>query len=127
MRLTITDLKRMKRRGEKIAMITAYDYTSARILDGAGAPLILVGDSLSQWVLGYDSTIPVTMDEMVHHVKAVVRGATRAHIVGDMPFMSYHADQSEALRNAGRYAQGGRCSVGQAGGGSPRGRGRYAA
>ena len=103
MRITIRDLKGMKRRGEKIAMITAYDYTAARIVDAAGIPAILVGDSLGEWMLGYGSTLPVTMDEMVHHVKAVVRGAQKAHIVADMPFMSYQADHAEALRNAGRF------------------------
>lgn len=102
----------MRGRGEKIVMITAYDYPSARIVEGAGIPVILVGDSLGQVVLGYDSTLPVTMDEMVHHVKAVVRGSQRAHIVADMPFMSYQADVSEALRNAGRLLkEGGAQSV----------------
>jgi 3-methyl-2-oxobutanoate hydroxymethyltransferase len=112
MRVTIQDLKEMKSRGERIAMITAYDYTSARIVEGAGIPIILVGDSLGQVMLGYDSTVPVTMDEMVHHVKAVVRGTQRAHVVGDMPFMSYQADVSEAVRNAGRLLkEGGAQSV----------------
>ena len=103
MRVTIRDLKQMKRRGEKIAMITAYDYTSARIVEEAGIPVVLVGDSLGQVVLGYDSTVPVTMDDMVHHIKAVVRGTTRAHIVADLPFLSYQADPAEAVRNAGRF------------------------
>jgi 3-methyl-2-oxobutanoate hydroxymethyltransferase len=112
MRVTIQELKEMKSRGERIAMITAYDYTSARIVEGAGIPIILVGDSLGQVMLGYDSTVPVTMDEMVHHVKAVVRGTQRAHVVGDMPFMSYQADVSEATRNAGRLLkEGGAQSV----------------
>ena len=102
MRVTIRDLKELKRRGEKIAMITAYDYTSARIVENSGIPIILVGDSLGQVVLGYDSTVPVTMDEMVHHTKAVVRGTQRAHVVGDMPFLSYQVDTAEAVRNAGR-------------------------
>ena len=103
MRVTIRDLKEMKRRGELIPMITAYDYTAARLVDDAGVPLVLVGDSLAQTMLGYDSTLPVTMDEMVHHTKAVVRGAGKAHIVADMPFMSYQADTAEALRNAARF------------------------
>ena len=112
MRVTISDIKEMKSRGEKIPMITAYDYTSARIVDAAGIPVILVGDSLGQVVLGYDSTLPVTMDEMVHHVRAVVRGTQRAHIVADMPFMSYQADVAEALRNGGRMLkEGGAQSV----------------
>ena len=112
MRVTIRDLSRMKRNGEKIPMITAYDYTSAQLVERAGIPLILVGDSLGQVVLGYDSTVPVTMDEMVHHIKTVVRGTQRAHVVGDLPFLSYHADLPEAIRNAGRLLkEGGAQSV----------------
>ena len=112
MRVTIRDLRRMKRNGEKIPMITAYDYTSAQLVERAGIPLILVGDSLGQVVLGYDSTVPVTMDEMVHHIKTVVRGTQRAHVVGDLPFLSYHADIPEAIRNAGRLLkEGGAQSV----------------
>ncbi len=111
-RVSITDLKAMKKRGDKIAMITAYDYPSARLVEEAGVPLILVGDSLGMVVLGYDSTIPVTMDEMLHHVKAVVRGTRRAHVVADMPFMSYQAGPQDALRNAGRMLkEGGAQSV----------------
>ena len=112
MRVTIRDLRRMKRNGEKIPMITAYDYTSAQLVEQAGIPLILVGDSLGQVVLGYDSTVPVTMDDMVHHIKTVVRGSRRAHVVGDLPFLSYHADVPEAIRNAGRLLkEGGAQSV----------------
>ncbi len=112
MRVTIRDLRRMKRNGEKIPMITAYDYTSAQLVEQAGIPLVLVGDSLGQVVLGYDSTVPVTMDEMVHHIKTVVRGTQRAHVVGDLPFLSYHADLPEAIRNAGRLLkEGGAQSV----------------
>ena len=112
MRVTIRELKEMKRRGERIPMLTAYDYTSAVIVEDAGIPLILVGDSLGQVVLGYDTTVPVTMDEMVHHVKAVVRGTQKAHVVADMPFMTYQADVSDALRNAGRLLkEGGAQSV----------------
>ena len=103
MRTTIRELRRMKERGESIAMMTAYDYTSAQIVERAGVPIILVGDSLGQVVLGYESTVPVTMDEMVHHVKAVVRGTRSAHVVGDMPFLSYQVDAAEAVRNAGRF------------------------
>ncbi|HEU4759854.1 MAG TPA: 3-methyl-2-oxobutanoate hydroxymethyltransferase [Dehalococcoidia bacterium] len=111
-RISITDLKAMKKRGEKIAMLTAYDYPSARLVEEAGVSLILVGDSLGMVVLGYDSTIPVTMDEMLHHVKAVVRGSRRAHVVADMPFMSYQAGPQDALRNAGRMLkEGGAQSV----------------
>ena len=112
MRVTIRDLRRMKRNGEKIPMITAYDYTSAQLVERADIPLILVGDSLGQVVLGYDSTVPVTMDEMVHHIKTVVRGTQYAHVVGDLPFLSYHADIPEAIRNAGRLLkEGGAQSV----------------
>ncbi len=111
-RISITDLKAMKKRGEKIVMLTAYDYPCARLVEEAGVPLILVGDSLGMVVLGYDSTIPVTMDEMLHHVRAVVRGTRRAHVVADMPFMSYQASPQEALRNAGRMLkEGGAQSV----------------
>lgn len=112
MRTTIRELQAMKRRGEKIAMLTAYDYTSAAIVEQAGVPIILVGDSLGQVVLGYDSTVPVTMDDMLHHVKAVVRGTHKAHIVADLPFMSYQASDTEAMRNAGRLLkEGGAQSV----------------
>lgn len=101
-RLPITELKVMKQRGEKIPMLTAYDYPIARLVEEAGVPIILVGDSLGMVVLGYDSTIAVTMEEMIHHAKAVVRGTQRAVIVVDMPFMSYQISPEEALRNAGR-------------------------
>ena len=104
-RVSIHDLKAMKKRGEKIAMLTAYDYPIARLLDQAGVPIILVGDSLGMVVLGYSSTLPVTMAEMIHHVAAVVRGTQRAHVVADMPFMSYQASPEDALRNAGRFLQ----------------------
>jgi 3-methyl-2-oxobutanoate hydroxymethyltransferase len=104
-RVSIHDLKAMKKRGEKIAMLTAYDYPTARLLDEAGVPVILVGDSLGMVVLGYDSTLPVTMADMIHHTKAVVRGSQRAHVVADMPFMSYQAGPEDALRNAGRLMQ----------------------
>jgi 3-methyl-2-oxobutanoate hydroxymethyltransferase len=105
MRYTISDIKDMKASGVKIPMITAYDYTSAKIIDEIGLPIILVGDSLGQVILGYDSTIPVTVDDMVHHIKAVSRGAKKSHIVGDMPFMSYQTNSYDALRNAGRLLQ----------------------
>jgi 3-methyl-2-oxobutanoate hydroxymethyltransferase len=104
-RVSINDIKAMKKRGEKIAMLTAYDYPTARLLDEAEVPVILVGDSLGMVVLGYDSTLPVTMADMIHHTKAVVRGSQRAHVVGDMPFMSYQAGPEDALRNAGRLMQ----------------------
>jgi len=104
-RIAVHELRAMKRRGEKIAMLTAYDYPTAKLLDEAGVLVILVGDSLGMVVLGYDSTIPVTMAEMLHHTKAVVRGTERAIVVGDMPFMSYQTSVEDALRNAGRFLQ----------------------
>ena len=111
MRVTTQKLRKMKRLGQRIPMITAYDYTSAQLLEAAGIRLILVGDTLGQVVLGYDSTLPVTMDDMIHHLKAVVRGTRAAHIVADLPFMSYQAEAAEAVRNAGRLVQAGAQSV----------------
>ena len=112
MRTTIREIATLKRRGKSITMITAYDYTSARIVEDAGVDIILVGDSLGQVVLGYESTVPVTMEDMIHHVKAVVRGTQKVHIVGDLPFMSYQARRSEAVHNAGRLLkEGGAQSV----------------
>ncbi|MEK7215426.1 MAG: 3-methyl-2-oxobutanoate hydroxymethyltransferase [Chloroflexota bacterium] len=105
MRTTINQVQDMKRRGERIAMLTAYDYPSARFVEAAGVPMILVGDSLGMVVLGYTSTIPVTMDDMVHHVKAVVRGTQKAMVVADLPFLSYQASADDAVRNAGRMLQ----------------------
>lgn len=107
MRVTINDLLEMKRQGQKVPMLTAYDYTSAQLLEAAGIRMILVGDSLGQVVLGYDSTLPVAMEDMLHHIRAVVRGTQTAHVVGDMPFMSYQAEPSDAVRNAGRIMQEG--------------------
>jgi 3-methyl-2-oxobutanoate hydroxymethyltransferase len=107
MRVTITEIKEMKQKKEKIPMLTAYDYVTAKVVDEAGVPLILVGDSLGMVMLGYESTIPVTMEEMIHHTKAVVRGAKNALIIGDMPFMTYHISVSDALHNAGRFIQEG--------------------
>jgi 3-methyl-2-oxobutanoate hydroxymethyltransferase len=107
MRTTILQIKEMKQKGKRIPMLTAYDYATAKLIDGAGVPLILVGDSLGMVVLGYESTIPVTMEEMLHHTKAVVRGTEQSLIIGDMPFMTYHASVSEALHNAARFIQEG--------------------
>ena len=107
MRITITKIQEMKRTGERIPMLTAYDYPTAKLVDEAGIPMILVGDSLGMAVLGYDSTLPVTMEDMLHHTRAVARGAQRALIVGDMPFMSYQTDVATAVRNAGRFLQEG--------------------
>jgi 3-methyl-2-oxobutanoate hydroxymethyltransferase len=105
MRVTITEIKEMKQKHERIPMLTAYDYVTARMIDEAGVPLILVGDSLGMVMLGYESTIPVSMEEMIHHTKAVVRGVKKALVVGDMPFMTYHISVSDALRNAARFIQ----------------------
>ncbi len=107
MRVSIHDIAEMKQRGEKIPMLTAYDYVTAKLMDEAGIPFILVGDSLGMVMLGYESTIQVTIDDILHHVKAVVRGAKKALVVGDMPFMSYQVSISEALHNAGRIIQEG--------------------
>jgi len=107
MRVTITDIKEMKQKKEKIPMLTAYDYVTAKMVEEAGVPLILVGDSLGMVMLGYESTIPVTMEEMIHHTKAVVRGAQKALIIGDMPFMTYHISVPDALHNAARFIQEG--------------------
>lgn len=107
MRVTAGQIKEMKRKGEKIAEVTAYDYSMAKLVDEAGMPVILVGDSLGMVMLGYESTIPVTMDEMIHHTKAVVRGAKNALIIGDMPFMTYQVSVEDAMRNAGRFIQEG--------------------
>lgn len=101
------ELRKMKENGNKIAMITAYDYPSAVLADEAGADVLLVGDSLGMVVLGYDSTIPVTMDDMVHHSKAVSRAAKRSLVVTDMPFLSYHGSLQQTLTNAGRLLQEG--------------------
>jgi 3-methyl-2-oxobutanoate hydroxymethyltransferase len=100
-RLTIASIARMHAGGERIAMLTAYDFPTAKILDDAGIPMLLVGDSLGQVMLGYDSTVRVTMAEMLHHTKAVVRGTKRALVVADMPFLSYGVTPEQSLENAG--------------------------
>ncbi len=111
-KVTIHTLKRQKQAGQRICMVTAYDATFARILDDAGADILLVGDSLGMVVQGNDSTLPVTMDQMVYHCRAVTKGARRAHVVGDMPFLSYQTSAVEAVKNAGRLvAEGGAGSV----------------
>ena len=107
MSTTIRDLRSLKERGERFIMLTAYDFPTASILDQAGVPVILVGDSLANNVLGYDTTLPVTMDEMLHHTRAVVRGSKNALIVGDMPFLSYQTSVEDGIRNAGRFLKEG--------------------
>jgi 3-methyl-2-oxobutanoate hydroxymethyltransferase len=101
--VTVHDLRAAKERGENLVMLTAYDYLSAQILDEAGVPLILVGDSLGMVVLGYDSTVPVTVDEMLHHTRAVSRGAPNSFVVGDLPFGSYQDGPQQALSTATRF------------------------
>ena len=106
-RMTAPRLREMKRRGERVVVLTAYDATMARLFDAAGVDVLLVGDSLGMVVLGHDSTIPVTLDAMVHHTRAVTRGTRRALVVADMPFLSYHTGVDDAVRNAGRLVQDG--------------------
>lgn len=101
-RVTTRDLIEMKRRGEKIVSLTAYDYLFARLVDEAGVDIVLVGDSLGQVVLGYDSTLPVTLDDMIHHARAVRRGVHRALLVIDLPFLTFQISPEETVRNAGR-------------------------
>ena len=105
MTVNVRDLRKWKTEGKKFTMLTAYDYTTARWLDRAGIPLVLVGDSLGMTMLGYPDTLSVTMDDMVRHAGAVVRGAPNALVIGDMPFMAYHASSEDAIRNAGRFLQ----------------------
>ena len=115
---TVLDVQRFKEEGQRFAVLTAYDYLSAKILDEAGIPILLVGDSLGMVMLGYPTTLPVTLDEMLHHTKAVARGARQALLVGDMPFMSYHASVEQAITSAGRFIQeGGMHAVKLEGGG----------
>ena len=113
------ELKEKKRRGEKIAMLTAYDANMARLLDRAGVDAILVGDSVGMVVLGYPNTVPVTLEAMVHHTAAVSRGATRALVVADMPFLTYQVNVGEAVRNAGRLLQDGGAAAVKVEGGRP--------
>ena len=104
-KVTTSVIRGMKKKGERITMLTAYDYAVAFILDDAGVEMLLVGDSLGMVVLGYDSTLPVTMNDMLHHTKAVARGAKNSMVVSDLPFMSYQCSVEEAVRNAGRFLQ----------------------
>jgi len=102
-RVTIPQLRKSKADGENLVMLTAYDYPSARVLDAVGVDILLVGDSLAMVVLGHENTLSVTMDEMLHHTRAVCRGRKRALVVGDMPYLSYHISLQESLANAGRF------------------------
>jgi 3-methyl-2-oxobutanoate hydroxymethyltransferase len=108
-KMTIADLRQKKETGRKITMVTAYDYPTAQIADQAEIDTILVGDSLGMVVLGYDTTVPVTVDEMIHHCKAVSRGAKGSFIVGDMPFLSYQVSSEKAIENAGRFIKEAGC------------------
>jgi len=110
-RVTIGELQQRKVRGEKITMLTAYDYPVAKLVDESGVDLVLVGDSLGMVVLGYETTAPVTMDEMIHHAKAARRGVSRALLIGDMPFLSFRSSLEESVRNASRFVQEAGCEA----------------
>lgn len=109
MKKTVASFKEAKQKGQRLTMLTAYDYSMAKLIDEAGIDGILVGDSLGMVALGYENTLSVTVDDMVHHIKAVARGAKNALIVGDMPFLSYHISIEESIKNAGRLIQEGGC------------------
>lgn len=110
-KITLSDLLNKKRDGKKITMLTAYDHPTAKLIDDAGIDSILVGDSLGMVALGYESTVPVTMDEMIHHAKAVRRGTKYAFLIGDMPFLSYQVSAEDAVRNAGRFMKEAGCDA----------------
>jgi 3-methyl-2-oxobutanoate hydroxymethyltransferase len=118
-RLTIEAIRDSKRRGERLPMLTAYDYSTARLLDEAGIPLLLVGDSLAMVMLGHPTTLPASMDDMLRHTQAVVRGTRRALVVADLPFLSYQASPEQALRNAGRLLKEGGAQAVKLEGGAP--------
>ena len=118
-RVTAPSFREKKQRGEKIAVLTAYDATMARLFERAGVDALLVGDSVGMVVLGHESTIPVTIDDMVHHTAAVARGAQRALVIADMPFLTYQASVDDAVRNAGRLIQEGGASAVKLEGGAP--------
>lgn len=117
-KVTLAALQQKKESGRKITMMTAYDYPSARLVDEAGIDTILVGDSLGMVVLGYDSTVPVTMEEMIHHCKAVTRAAKSSLVIGDMPFLSYQVRLDRAIENAGRFVKEAGCDAVKLEGGS---------
>ena len=110
-KITIPELKKKKVNGEKITMLTAYDYPTAKLLQKAEIDLILVGDSVGNVILGYHSTVEVSMEEMIHHTKAVRRGAPESFIIGDMPFLSYQVSDEDAVKNAGRFIKEGGCDA----------------
>ena len=118
-RMRVPDFAARKRQGEKIVMLTAYDATMARLLDRAGVDALLVGDSLGTVILGLDTTLPVTLDAVVHHTRAVVRGAERAFVIADMPFLTFQISVAEAVRNAGRLLQEGGAAAVKLEGGRP--------
>ncbi|HEX6039084.1 3-methyl-2-oxobutanoate hydroxymethyltransferase [Longimicrobium sp.] len=118
-RLAATDLREMKRRGDKIAAITAYDFLFARLVDAAGVDVVLVGDSLGHVIQGLDTTLPVTLDDMIYHARAVRRGVERALLVVDLPFLTYQISREDALRNAGRVLRESGASAVKLEGGSP--------
>jgi 3-methyl-2-oxobutanoate hydroxymethyltransferase len=111
MTVTIHDLGAWKTEGKRFAMLTVYDFPTAKLLDEAGIPVLLVGDSVGNTVLGYENTLPVTMEEMLHHTRAVARGVSNALMVGDMPFLSYQVSVEEGVRNAGRFLKEGGASA----------------
>lgn len=110
-KVTVSNLLKMKEQNDKISMITCYDYSFAKIFDNAGVDVLLVGDSLGMVVLGYEDTTKVTMEDMIHHIKAVVRGNNRSLVIGDMPFLSYHIGDDIAVKNAGRLVTQGGCTA----------------
>jgi 3-methyl-2-oxobutanoate hydroxymethyltransferase len=110
-KFTVSSFREFKEKGKKISMLTAYDYPTAKILDESGVHAILVGDSVGTVVLGYEETIKVTMEDMIHHIKAVARATKRAFLVGDLPFLSYHTGINESVKNAGRLVQEGGCKA----------------
>lgn len=117
-RISVHQLKQWKADGKRFSMITAYDYPSARLVEQAGIPIILVGDSVGSVVLGYESTVPVTMEDILYHTRAVVRATSKAIVLADMPFMSYQANADDAVRNAGRLLQEGGATAVKLEGGS---------
>ncbi len=117
-RITPVEIKNRKQTGPRLTMLTAYDYSFASLIDAIGIDMILVGDSLGMVMLGYDSTVPVTMEEMLHHCRAVNRAVKKAMVIGDMPFMSYQISEDDALRNAGRFLKEAGCDAVKLEGGS---------